>query len=77
MKNILNTKTEKLTKPIKKNTDYIDNSEKQRSISPEQRHAMIAEAAYYISEKIGFDPACTDDCWIKAEREIDLLILDL
>jgi hypothetical protein len=43
-------------------------------VSPEQRHAMIAERAYLRAEKRGFangDPL-TD--WLEGEREVDRLL---
>ena len=40
-------------------------------IEPEQRHAMICEAAYYRSERRGFCPGRELDDWLTAEREID------
>jgi hypothetical protein len=41
-----------------------------------QRHAMIAEAAFYIAEARGFAPSQELDDWLIAEREIDLLLSD-
>jgi hypothetical protein len=38
---------------------------------PEGRHALIAEAAYFIAEARGFGPGCELDDWLAAEREID------
>lgn len=41
------------------------------SSSPEERHRMIAEQAYYLAERRGFDgDRCLDD-WLQAESEID------
>lgn len=40
-------------------------------IEPEQRHAMIADAAYFRAEHRGFDPGRELDDWLEAEREID------
>lgn len=42
--------------------------------SAEQRHAMVAEAAYYLAEQRGFqgDEHMTD--WLRAEMEIDRLL---
>lgn len=39
--------------------------------TPERRHAMISDAAYYLSEKTGFNPALTHECWLQAEKQID------
>jgi len=40
-------------------------------IEPEQREAMIAEAAYYRAEHRGFDSGHEFEDWIAAEAEID------
>lgn len=42
-----------------------------QSLSPEQRHAMICEAAYYIAEQRGFDAGNDMDDWFAAESLID------
>jgi hypothetical protein len=42
-----------------------------KTISPEQRHAMIQEAAYYIAEQRGFDASSDMDDWLVAEAFID------
>lgn len=39
--------------------------------SPEQRHAMIAEAAYYRAQRRGFAPGAELQDWLAAEAEID------
>lgn len=38
----------------------------------QQRHNKIAEAAYYIAEKQGFDESSEYDNWLAAEAEIDM-----
>jgi hypothetical protein len=48
-----------------------------RATTVEQRTAMIAEAAYYIAERSGFNSAHAVDCWLEAEKQIDAKILDL
>lgn len=40
-------------------------------IEPEQRHAMIADAAYFRAERHSFDPGHELEDWLEAEREID------
>ena len=40
-------------------------------ITDEQRHAMIAEEAYLIAERRGFQGDCALDDWLQAEAEID------
>lgn len=41
------------------------------SISPEQRHAMIAEAAYYRAQRRGFAAGRELQDWLAAEADID------
>lgn len=41
------------------------------AISPEQRRAMIAQAAYYRAERRGFAPGGELQDWLEAEAEID------
>ena len=41
------------------------------SIEPARRESMIAEAAYYRSERRSFAPGGEFDDWLEAEREID------
>ena len=45
-----------------------------QSIEPEQRQAMICDAAYFLSERRGFGPAHELDDWLAAEEEIDRLL---
>jgi hypothetical protein len=45
-----------------------------QSIEPEQRHAMICDAAYFLSERRGFCPGGELDDWLAAEAEIDRLL---
>ncbi|OBS10535.1 DUF2934 domain-containing protein [Acidihalobacter prosperus] len=40
-------------------------------VTPEQRYRMIAEAAFYIAESHGFDPARSLNDWLEAEGAID------
>jgi Protein of unknown function (DUF2934) len=42
----------------------------QPSLSEEQRHAMIAEAAYYMTERRGFESGRELDDWLLAERQL-------
>tara|TARA_R110002110_G_scaffold167482_1_gene368518 strand:- start:69085 stop:69357 length:273 start_codon:yes stop_codon:yes gene_type:complete len=39
--------------------------------TPEQRHQLIAEAAYCLAEKHGFQCEKTLENWLQAEAEID------
>jgi Protein of unknown function (DUF2934) len=45
-----------------------------QSIAPEQRQAMICDAAYFLSERRGFGPGHELDDWLAAEGEIDRLL---
>jgi len=38
--------------------------------APVQRHAMIAEAAFFMAQARGFSPSQELDDWLAAEREI-------
>jgi hypothetical protein len=42
---------------------------------PELRHQMIATAAYYRAERLGFEACDPDENWFAAEKEIDQLLL--
>jgi hypothetical protein len=41
------------------------------SITPEQRHRSIAEAAYYRAQQRGFANGNPIDDWLHAEREVN------
>jgi len=43
-------------------------------VGPEQRAALIAEAAYFRAEKRGFAPGHETDDWLAAEAEVDALL---
>lgn len=45
--------------------------EQSLEIRPEERHQLIAEAAYYRSERRGFRPGFELSDWLEAEAEID------
>lgn len=51
----------------------VDPSE---SPTPEQRHAMIEIAAYYLAERRGFSSEGAESDWLAAERAIDTLIAE-
>ena len=40
-------------------------------VNPEQRAALIAEAAYFRAEKRGFAPGHEHEDWLAAESEVD------
>jgi hypothetical protein len=49
-------------------------TEQTSASSPQQRHFMIAEAAYYLAERRGFAPNNEWADWFEAEEKIDRLI---
>lgn len=76
------TVTNKLSssaKPVisrKKQTTQVMRKITTNDISDEERHAMIAEAAYYQAEKHGFDSSRQLDDWLKAEEYVDSMLID-
>jgi hypothetical protein len=42
---------------------------------PEQRAALIAEAAYFRAERRGFSPGHETEDWLAAEAEVDARLL--
>ncbi|MGD9170417.1 MAG: DUF2934 domain-containing protein [Candidatus Thiodiazotropha sp.] len=61
----------KLSKQMTKNRKQ---EKKAAEISPQQRIDMIAEAAYFIAEKHGFDPQRVTLDWEQAEKQIDEML---
>lgn len=45
-----------------------------RRYTDEERHGMIAEAAYYCAEERGFQGDLALDDWLRAEAEVDALL---
>lgn len=45
--------------------------EEQESSAPEERHLMIAEAAYRLAEQRGFQGDMALNDWLQAEAEVD------
>jgi hypothetical protein len=43
-------------------------------VSPEQRHDMIAQAAYFKAQRRGFLDGSTEEDWFEAESEIDAML---
>ena len=43
-------------------------------LTPEARHALIAEAAYLRAERRGFEPGHETEDWLAAEAEVDALL---
>lgn len=46
------------------------------SVSAEKRRIMIAEAAYYMSERRGFEAGREVEDWLLAERQVDAELSD-
>ena len=44
-------------------------------VDPQQRAALIAEAAYFRAEKRGFSPGNETTDWLAAEAEVDASLL--
>lgn len=42
--------------------------------TPEERHAMVCVAAYYLAERRGFSPGGAEADWTAAESEIERLL---
>ena len=43
-------------------------------VSPEERHRLVAMAAYYIAERRGFSGGDDMDDWLQAEAEVDRML---
>ena len=43
-------------------------------LSPDARHALIAESAYLRAERRGFAPGHETEDWLEAEAEVDALL---
>jgi hypothetical protein len=63
-------KKSKQTKKQKKDRTKATQS-KTSPVDPQQRNEMIAEAAYFIAEKHGFDPTRAAQDWQEAVGQID------
>ncbi|CAH1906120.1 conserved hypothetical protein [Candidatus Nitrotoga sp. HW29] len=78
MKNILppqkSTASPSKSNRSKLKTTTDDKQGKHRGIPPEQRHQMIAEAAYRRAQKRSFMGGNPENDWYEAEAEIDQLI---
>jgi len=44
------------------------------SVSREERHALICNAAYYLAERRGFADGDPSQDWLVAEKEVDQLL---
>jgi hypothetical protein len=45
-------------------------------VDPQQRSALIAQAAYFRAEKRGFAPGHETEDWLVAEAEVDSVLLE-
>ena len=59
--------------PRKKTRNRVQTTAR-TSVSPEERHAMIAEGAYLRAERRGFIGGHEVADWVAAEREVDKLL---
>ncbi|MEW8693363.1 MAG: DUF2934 domain-containing protein [Candidatus Thiodiazotropha endolucinida] len=64
----LTTQTKKGSKKEKKG------AKGSAAVNPQLRLDMIAEAAYFIAEKHGFDPQRVTQDWQQAEEQIDEML---
>lgn len=75
-KTLATSKAAKSSKPKetkqKKGGDY-----ETADITPEERHRMVAEAAYYRAEQHGFNPDRHMEDWLAAEEEVDALLKNI
>jgi len=46
-------------------------------VTGEERHQLIAEAAYFHAERRNFTPGCELDDWLNAEAEVEELLLNV
>jgi hypothetical protein len=46
-------------------------------VSNEERHQLIAQAAYFRAERRSFIPGCELEDWLNAETEIDTSLAEL
>jgi hypothetical protein len=49
-------------------------SSKKNTVKPEERHHMIATAAYFRAEQRGFSCGCAKEDWIHGEAQIDAML---
>jgi hypothetical protein len=56
-------------------TREASNAPKKLSLSPQERHRMICEAAYYRALRRGFRNGSPDQDWREAEAEIDAILI--
>lgn len=67
------TKSTVKRQPAKSSKDAPSSAE-QIAVNGEDRHNMIATAAYYRAERRGFNGGCETEDWLEAEAEIDSML---
>ncbi len=70
-----NVVARKATGATKRKSAAAKSSGAPQSITAEMRHQMIAEAAFFISQRRGFQGGNPVADWLKAEAEIDARLL--
>ena len=60
--------------PAKPKTARVSRSRKPKTPTPEERFALIQEAAYLRAERRGFRDGSPEQDWLEAEQEIDLIL---
>ena len=65
---IKTTKLKRVAKPKK------PTKSKKSIVTPEERLKMIAEAAYYRAERVGFDGSDAHRDWLESEEEINEML---
>jgi hypothetical protein len=55
-------------------TQALVRADLKAGIDPEQRRAMVAEAAYFCAERRGFEPGHEIEDWLAAESQIDTVL---
>jgi hypothetical protein len=54
-----------------KNEQPLEKTNPGSALKPENRHRMVAEAAYYKAEKRGFRAGNPEKDWVEAEAEVE------
>ena len=52
-------------------TGSVEEAQQEQGVTAEERHCMIAEAAYRIAEQRGFQGDMAMDDWLQAEAEVN------
>ena len=54
-----------------KNDQQLEKTNLGSALKPEERHRMVAEAAYYKAQKRGFRGGNPEADWVEAEAEVE------